>query len=124
MKPLKWSRAWRFFSVLLVVGTLAQGAEKVHLGDPGQFRITRLKFSTNGSLEVSKPTPTFFYGQPLNNIVPSTNEQGDFQMTSKGPPVRPALRYDISHWTQENGLPATRVRTLLQAHDGYLWVGT
>lgn len=99
-------------------------AESVQLGDPGQFQVTRYQFSTNGSLEVSERTPPFFYGQPLNNVVSLTNENGGSKTASTGPPIRPALRYDVSHWTQENGLPATRIRAILQSRDGYLWVGT
>src|ERR1051326_7571012 len=33
-------------------------------------------------------------------------------------------KYLHSVWTTENGLPQNSVTTLLQTHDGYLWVGT
>ena len=33
-------------------------------------------------------------------------------------------RYRIDAWTTENGLPQNSVTSLLQTHDGYLWLGT
>src|SRR6516162_10071675 len=33
-------------------------------------------------------------------------------------------RFQVQHWTTENGLPQNTVRNLLQSQDGYLWIGT
>ncbi len=32
--------------------------------------------------------------------------------------------YTVTHWTRDNGLPDNSVTCLLQAHDGFLWIGT
>jgi ligand-binding sensor domain-containing protein len=37
---------------------------------------------------------------------------------------RIADQYRIAWWTSENGLPQNTVYSLLQTHEGYLWIGT
>ncbi len=32
--------------------------------------------------------------------------------------------YGITHWTAENGLPENKIQALLQARNGYIWIGT
>jgi signal transduction histidine kinase/ligand-binding sensor domain-containing protein len=34
------------------------------------------------------------------------------------------VRYDVRHWTTEQGLPQSSARALAQTPDGYLWIGT
>lgn len=36
----------------------------------------------------------------------------------------PPADYSIAAWSTEDGLPGNSVTALLQARDGYLWVGT
>jgi ligand-binding sensor domain-containing protein/signal transduction histidine kinase len=36
----------------------------------------------------------------------------------------PVPQYSHEHWQTEQGLPQNTVQTLLQTHDGYLWLGT
>jgi len=35
-----------------------------------------------------------------------------------------AMPFSLRRWTTEDGLPKNTVISLLQTHDGYLWVGT
>ncbi len=39
-------------------------------------------------------------------------------------PVRQLTQYGYAHWDTGRGLPQNSVRTILQARDGYLWMGT
>lgn len=40
------------------------------------------------------------------------------------PDVRPGSPYAVDVWGTEDGLPSSSVLSVIQAHDGYLWVGT
>ena len=39
-------------------------------------------------------------------------------------PHKTLKEYSRTVWTQENGLPQDRIRTITQTADGYLWLGT
>lgn len=50
-------------------------------------------------------------------------------IASNGPllaldPERAVSQYVVTRWNAEQGLPDHAVRTLVQTHDGYLWLGT
>ena len=42
------------------------------------------------------------------------------------PPSAPALSHDYTYqvWKRQDGLPDDQVRSILQTHDGYLWIAT
>ena len=40
------------------------------------------------------------------------------------PGAGPELRYRVTRWTAESGLPQSTVKALVQTRDGYLWIGT
>lgn len=40
------------------------------------------------------------------------------------PNIRPGSPYAVDVWGTEDGLPSSSVLSVIQAHDGYLWVGT
>ncbi len=61
---------------------------------------------------------TLFY--PAVSLTPAANSNPE-----PGAPARPPhSRFTTDRWTTENGLPANKVRSLLQSKDGYLWIGT
>lgn len=47
-----------------------------------------------------------------------------FATASASPGTDTERLYRVTHWTSENGLPQNKVQCLLQARDGYLWIGT
>jgi len=38
------------------------------------------------------------------------------------PPGNP--RYGVDFWREAEGLPQSRVRAIVETHDGYIWLGT
>lgn len=102
------------------------------------FRIKHLAVDASGAL-IPSPTPlqrtSVIYGIPLTNVVPecALAGPGDGEVRTPElplpdappgqPPMRPQPRHTISRWTLENGLPANKIRSLLQTRDGYLWIG-
>jgi signal transduction histidine kinase/ligand-binding sensor domain-containing protein len=49
---------------------------------------------------------------------------GQWHAAGELKPAPRARAFRIRHWTTEDGLPSNTVLCLLQAHNGYLWIGT
>ncbi len=98
------------------------------------LEVHHLVYNGNGRLslpqDASAPLTSFQFpvdnSRFVNDVRPIAGWPDARDSTgSPGPPeIKVAPDYHITHWGPSDGLPATKVRTLHQCSEGYLWIGT
>lgn len=117
---------WCAAVILAVVNTDAAAQTSASAVAP-PLRATHLEKTSFGSLQIA---PEHLWISPLADGAPVTNLMTSDEWPAPDlarradPPSRPAPTYDVNHWIMEQGLPANKIRALVQTQDGFLWVGT
>ncbi len=143
--PPRPGRVWVLCSLLLLAplnltASNPLSAQNETIVSP--VRITVFTYDPQGQL-VLAPEPqrrelvAFHYGQdlPLNVLRPDPETSAEDYLATldsggagevrgdQSPPSPPHV-YDVDRWTEDQGLPATKVWAICQTRDGWLWVGT
>lgn len=108
------------------------------LDDSTPFRITHLEDAITGTPGIVRPRiriSSLFYGEIMTNVViqtdlPAPDRESEQELMNPrgggkaGLPARSSPQYVVDRWTVAEGLPGNKIRSLLQTHDGYLWIGS